>query len=58
MQKSLHDHLYKWGFIPNYFALTKHGDRGVIMQDEEDDNIPNWTQEGALQTACFLNKLL
>ena len=47
--KSLHDHLYKWGFMPNYFVWTKHGERGVIMEDdeEEDDQIPDWTQEGA-----------
>ena len=47
--KSLHDHLYKWGFMQNYFVWTKHGERGVIMEDdeEEDDQIPDWTQEGA-----------
>ena len=27
--KSLHDHLYKWGFMPNYFVWTKHGERGL-----------------------------
>ena len=46
--KTLHDHLYKWGFMPNYFVWTNHGERGVIIEDdEEDDNIPDWTQEGA-----------
>ena len=37
--------------MPNYFVWTKHGEREVIMEDdeEEDDNIPDWTQEGALQ---------
>lgn len=39
--KSLHDHLIKWGFMPNYFVWTKHGERGVVMEDdeEEDDTI-------------------
>jgi hypothetical protein len=47
--KSLHDHLFKWGFMPNYFVWTKHGERGVIMEygEEEDDTIPNWSQSGA-----------
>jgi hypothetical protein len=47
--KSLHDHLFKWGFMPNYFVWTKHGERGVIMEDddEEDDTIPDWSQGGA-----------
>jgi hypothetical protein len=43
------DHLFKWGFMPNYFVWTKHGERGVIMEyDEEDDGtIPHWSQGGA-----------
>jgi hypothetical protein len=47
--KSLHDHLFKWGFMSNYFVWTKHGERGVIMEDdeEEDDTIPDWSQGGA-----------
>jgi hypothetical protein len=36
--KSLHDYYSVW---------TKHGERGVIVEDGEDDNIPDWTQEGA-----------
>jgi hypothetical protein len=29
--------------MPNYFVWTKHGERGVIMEDdgEEDDTIPD-----------------
>jgi hypothetical protein len=47
--KSLHDHLFNWGFMPNYFVWTKHGERGVIMEDDEEENdtIPNWSQGGA-----------
>jgi hypothetical protein len=35
--------------MPNYVVWTKHGERGVIMEDveEDDDNIPDWTQKGA-----------
>jgi hypothetical protein len=35
--------------MPNYFVWTKHGERGVIMEDddEEDDTIPDWSQGGA-----------
>src|SRR5688572_3982454 len=37
--------------MPSYFIWTKHGERGVMMEDddeEEDGNyIPDWTQGGA-----------
>jgi hypothetical protein len=47
--KSLHDHQLNWGFMPNYFVRTKHGERGVIMEDNEegDDTIPDWSQGGS-----------
>jgi hypothetical protein len=46
--KSLHDQLLKWGFMPNYYVWMKHGERGVIMEDDEEgDIIPNWSQGGA-----------
>jgi hypothetical protein len=43
------DHLLTWGFMPNYFVWTKHGERGVIMEydEEDDDTIPDWSQGGA-----------
>jgi membrane-bound inhibitor of C-type lysozyme len=30
--------------MANYVVWTKHGERGVLMEDneEEDDNIPDW----------------
>jgi hypothetical protein len=36
--------------MPKYFVWIKHGERGVLMEDdkEEDDTIPDWTQEGAV----------
>jgi hypothetical protein len=43
------DHLFNWAFMPNYFVWTKHGERGVIMEydEEDDDTIPDWSQGGA-----------
>ena len=40
----LHEHLFTSGFMPNYICWTKHGKRGVIMEEDEeeegnDDNI-------------------
>jgi hypothetical protein len=30
--------------MANYVVWTKHGERGVLMEDneEEDDNVPDW----------------
>jgi hypothetical protein len=43
---TLHLHLIKNGFTVNYVLWTRHGERGVVMEeneDEEDDsNIPDW----------------
>jgi hypothetical protein len=43
---TLHLHLIKNGFMANYVLWTRHGERGVVMEenkDEEDDNnIPDW----------------
>ena len=40
--KTLHTHLLYKGFMPHYNVWTKHGERGVIMEDikeeEDDDN--------------------
>ena len=41
----IHSHLFRYGFIPNYLVWTNHGERGVVVEDgeeeEEDDNILN-----------------
>jgi hypothetical protein len=40
--KILHPHLLRKGFMPSYYCWTKHGERGVIMEDneeEEDDDM-------------------
>jgi hypothetical protein len=43
---TLHLHLIKNEFMVNYVLWTKHGERGVVMEenkDEEDaNNIPDW----------------
>ena len=42
--KILHSHLFRSGFMPSYNCWTKHGERGVIMEDNEEeedgDNYP------------------
>ena len=45
ISKTLHTHLLYKGFIPHYNVWTKHGERGVMMEDnegeeEDDDNYP------------------
>ena len=42
--ETLHVHLLQSGFMQNYNCWTKHGERGVMMEDnedqEDDDNYP------------------
>ena len=48
--KTLHVHLLEKGFMPGYNCWTKHGERGVIMEDneeeEDNDNYPMFTEHG------------
>jgi hypothetical protein len=42
--KTIHGHLFTSSFMPNYICWTKHGERGVIMEEDEekegdDDNM-------------------
>jgi hypothetical protein len=50
---TLHLHFIKNGFMTNYVLWTRHGERGVVMEeneDEEDDNnIPDWSRGKILQ---------
>jgi hypothetical protein len=48
--KTLHVHLLENGFMPSYNCWTKHGERGVILEDNEEeedsDNYPIFTEDG------------
>lgn len=46
IKKTLNVHLLQSRFIPSYNCWTLHRELGVAMQEdeEEDDNIPDWTQ--------------
>ncbi|KAK1633133.1 hypothetical protein QYE76_007448 [Lolium multiflorum] len=47
--KNIHVHLLENGFIPSYNCWTKHGERGVILEDNEEeedsDNYPIFTED-------------
>ena len=48
--KTLHFHQLQSGFMSGYNCWTKHGETGVIMEDneeeEDDDNYPTFTAHG------------
>ena len=35
--RKIHEHLFTSGFMPNYICWTKHGERGVIMEKDEEE---------------------
>ena len=37
--RSLHSHLFKSGFMPNYSCWTKHGETGVMMEEGEEEQL-------------------
>ena len=41
-RKILHTHLLYKGFMPHYNVWTKHGERGVIMEDIKEENDDNY----------------
>ena len=47
--KVLHDQLLRNGFMPGYYCWTKHGEKGVIMKDneeeEDNDNYPMFNEQ-------------
>ena len=48
-KETLHLHLLCHGFMPSYNVWTKHGERGVIMEDnekEDDDYYPGFPEYG------------
>jgi hypothetical protein len=46
--KTLHIHLFRFGFMSSYNCWTKHGERGVMMEDndeeENNDNYPEFPE--------------
>ena len=42
--KTIHSHLFSSGFMLNYYVWTKHGERGIMLDnnEEEDDMIPDF----------------
>ena len=48
--KTIHVHLLQHGFMSGYNCWTKHGERGVIMEEneeeEDNDNYPTFTEDG------------
>ena len=47
--KTIQGHVLRRGFMPSYNCWTKHGERGVRMEDneeeEDDDNYPMFPEE-------------
>jgi hypothetical protein len=56
--RSLHVHLLQHGFMLSYNCWTKHGERGVTMEDneEEEDDHMFWGQ-AATGLQCLSGKL-
>ena len=48
--RTIHVHLLESGFMSGYNCWTKHGERGVIMEEneeeEDNENIPTFTEDG------------
>jgi len=44
---TIHIHLFSTSFMPNYFVWTKHGERGIMLDNdkEEEDKIPDIADE-------------
>ena len=52
--KILHTHLLRYGFMPSYNCWTKHGETGVMMEENEEeedgDNYPMFPEYGDTAT--------
>src|SRR6185312_3776408 len=42
--RTIHSHLFRSGFMPNYYFWTKNGERGIMMDsnEKEEDRIPDF----------------
>jgi hypothetical protein len=49
--RTLHSHIFVHGFMPNYICWTSHGEKGVIMEENKEeeceDNFPAHVGFGA-----------
>ena len=43
--RSLHSHVLKSGFMPNYIFWTKHGETRVVMEEGEEEQ---WDDDGII----------
>ena len=48
--RTIHVHLLEEGFMDGYYCWTKHGERGVMMEEneeeEDNDTYPTFTADG------------
>jgi hypothetical protein len=55
--RTLHEHLFRSSFMPNYICQTKHRESGDIMEEheeeEDDDNIRGFTEYGAFDDTAM-----
>ena len=35
--KTIHSHMFSSGFMPNYYGWTKHGERGIMLDNNEEE---------------------
>jgi hypothetical protein len=44
--RTIHSHLFENGFMPNYNVWTEHGERGMMLEndEEEDDFVPHFEE--------------
>ena len=40
--RTIHSHIFANGFMKKYVCWTKHGEQGVTMEDNEEEDFINW----------------
>jgi hypothetical protein len=45
--RTIHSHLFENSFMPNYNVWTEHGERGIMLgnDEEEDDFVPHFEDD-------------
>ena len=58
---TLHSHIFRHGFMPKYLCWTKHGEKSVMIEDNEevdcDDNFPIHAGFGAFDDDTAMKSL-